>query len=80
MSLGEKTTERLAQVELACRSAQEYAYADLREDNHWCGELICNAAITAQHVFFYRAIGRDPIPVADAYQKYLLGDQNADGS
>lgn len=80
MSLGEKFTEILSQVEHACDSAQKYAYADIKENNHWCGELICNAAITAQHIFFYCAIGRNPIPDADAYRIYLLGDQNADGS
>lgn len=72
--------ERLSKVQQACDSAQKYAFEDIKEQTHWCGELICNAAITAQHVFFYQAIGRNPIPDADAYRTYLLGDQNDDGS
>ena len=36
--------------------------------------------MTAEQIFFYQSIGRSPIPDGDAYQTYLLNEQNTDGS
>jgi squalene-hopene/tetraprenyl-beta-curcumene cyclase len=68
---------RLAQQ--ACTDAREYAYA-IQNDDHWYGELLSNATITAEQVFFYQSLGKTPIPDGEAYKTYLLNTQNADGS
>jgi squalene-hopene/tetraprenyl-beta-curcumene cyclase len=62
---------------------QAYHYSlDTLEDNHWCGELKSNVTITAEYVLLHQTLGhwqtynesRDPIC------KYLLSEQNDDGS
>jgi squalene-hopene/tetraprenyl-beta-curcumene cyclase len=68
---------RLAQQ--ACVEAREFAYA-VQTDDHWYGELLSNATITAEQIFFYQSLGRAPIPDGEAYKTYLLNIQNKDGS
>ncbi|KAL9617229.1 MAG: hypothetical protein Q9160_007957 [Pyrenula sp. 1 TL-2023] len=75
-----------ADLKIAASKAlqQAYSYADeiVRPDGHWCGELKSNATITAEYVFLLQALGlaenlgRD----SEAICRYLLSEQNGDGS
>ncbi|KAK8109493.1 terpene cyclase [Apiospora kogelbergensis] len=67
-------------AEKAHRLAVEHAWETRRPDGHWNGELLSNATITAEQVFFYQSLGSSPIPDAEAYQYYLLSQQQQDGS
>ena len=60
--------------------ATRYAFDRVESDGHWCGELLSNVTITAEHVFFYQSLGLDLAADAEAYQCYLLSQQNPDGS
>ncbi|CAH0025635.1 unnamed protein product [Clonostachys rhizophaga] len=73
------TGNHLSDIKRAITGAANWAWELLRDD-HWRGEVRTNATITAQQVFFYQSLGRDPIPDADAYRQYLLGEQQDDGS
>lgn len=70
----------VARVKVALTRATQYAWDIFRPDNHWYGELLCNATITAEHVLFYQSLGMSPIPDRAAYRRYLLHDQRDDGS
>ncbi|KAK8000779.1 squalene cyclase [Apiospora arundinis] len=74
-----RTQELYTRARQSINLATEYAWSQYRPDHHWMGELRANPAITAQHIFFYQALGV-PIPDADAYRRYLLSQQQADGS
>ncbi|RAL11209.1 terpene cyclase/mutase family protein [Aspergillus homomorphus CBS 101889] len=52
----------------------------LRADGHWCGELKSNATITSEYVFLRYALGLDLKADGPAYTRWLLSDQNPDGS
>ncbi|KAJ0106928.1 hypothetical protein J7T55_011023 [Diaporthe amygdali] len=62
--------------------AVEYAWDIAELDGHWCGELRSNVTMTAEQIFFYLVIHPDmkEIPCADEYRRYLLGQQQDDGS
>ena len=60
--------------------ATSYAHEIKREDGHWCGELRSNATITAEYVFLRQALGLDLDCDRQALRRWLLSDQNADGS
>ncbi|KAK8023772.1 hypothetical protein PG993_011838 [Apiospora rasikravindrae] len=64
----------------AHKLAVEHAWETRRPDGHWNGELLSNATITAEQVFFYQSLGITPIPDGDAYRHYLLAGQQPDGS
>ncbi|KAK3682873.1 terpenoid cyclases/protein prenyltransferase alpha-alpha toroid [Podospora appendiculata] len=69
----------VSQAEEAIAKAQKYAWAITEPDGHWYGELRANVTLTAEHVFFYQSMGKH-IPDAEQYRRYLLGQQQADGS
>ncbi|KAK7917766.1 squalene cyclase [Apiospora marii] len=69
-----------ALTENAHKLAVEHAWETRRPDGHWNGELLSNATITAEQVFFYQSLGMTPIPDGDAYRHYLLSNQQKDGS
>ncbi|VUC30085.1 unnamed protein product [Clonostachys rosea] len=69
----------LSDVQKAINGAVTWAW-EAQADDHWRGEVRTNANITAQQVFFYQSLGRNPIPDAEAYRKYLLEEQQDDGS
>ncbi|KAK8074103.1 terpenoid cyclases/protein prenyltransferase alpha-alpha toroid [Apiospora phragmitis] len=64
----------------AHKLAVEHAWETRRPDGHWNGELLSNATITAEQVFFYQSLGMAPIPDGEAYRHYLLSQQQKDGS
>ncbi|KAL1863145.1 hypothetical protein Daus18300_008138 [Diaporthe australafricana] len=71
-----------AQARQAVKRAVEYAWDIAKTDGHWCGELRSNVTITAEQVFFRRMLHpeREQIPDSDKFRRYLLGEQQADGS
>lgn len=70
------------QARRAVSSATDYAWTILKPDGHWNGELLSNVTMTAEQVFFYQSLTLEKreIPDADAYRRYLLAEQQADGS
>ncbi|KAJ3533476.1 hypothetical protein NM208_g7971 [Fusarium decemcellulare] len=69
----------VAQARNSVALATEYSWHIAKDDGHWNGELRSNATITAEQIFFYQSLGK-PIPDADAYKRYLLSQQQDDGS
>lgn len=65
---------------LALSMATRYAFDMMNSDGHWCGELLSNVTITAEHIFFCQAVGVDLSADSAAYKKYLLSQQRRDGS
>ena len=68
------------EVARALSMAARYAFDRMKSDGHWCGELLSNVTITAEHVFFCQAVGVDLSADGEAYKKYLLFQQSRDGS
>ncbi|KAK2613146.1 hypothetical protein N8I77_000073 [Diaporthe amygdali] len=62
--------------------AIEYAWDIAELDGHWCGESRSNVIMTAEQIFFHLVIHPEmkEIPDADEYRRYLLGQQQDDGS
>ncbi|KAI2913830.1 hypothetical protein CBS63078_3571 [Aspergillus niger] len=74
-------TEQLAtDVEHTLKLATEYALDSIRSDGHWCGELRSNVTITAEYIFLRHALGMDLRADNMAYCRYILSQQNCDGS
>ena len=77
---------RVLKAKEALRRATLYSWEDQKEDGHWNGELKANVTLTAEQVFFYQSLPRtgekskNSIPDGDLYMKYLLNEQQADGS
>lgn len=64
-----------------CLSLATNHALDLRKpDGHWCGELTSNTTMTSEQVFFKQSLGLDQKVHGSKYQRYLLSQQNADGS
>ena len=57
-----------------------YAFDMMNSDGHWCGELLSNVTITAEHISFCQAVGVDLSADSAAYKKYLLSQHRRDGS
>ncbi|KAI9760534.1 MAG: hypothetical protein M4579_001619 [Chaenotheca gracillima] len=72
-TLHAKTREALAR-------ATTYAFDTARDDGHWCAELLSNCTLTSEHVFFRQSLGLDLTADGDDYRRYLLSEQQADGS
>ncbi|KAK7990239.1 prenyltransferase and squalene oxidase repeat protein [Apiospora arundinis] len=74
-----KTQELFTRADKSAKLAVDYAWNIYRTDHHWVGEIKSNPGITAQHIFFSQILGT-PIPDANAYRRYLLSQQQTDGS
>ncbi|KAE8353390.1 squalene cyclase [Aspergillus coremiiformis] len=60
--------------------ASDYALGSVHSDGHWCGELKSNTTITAEYIFLRQALGLDLKTDNAAYCRFLLSEQNPDGS
>lgn len=60
--------------------ATRYAFDLIQPDGHWYGENLSNVTITAEHVFFSQSLGLDLNADGEVYRRYLLSQQNLDGS
>ncbi|OGE48654.1 hypothetical protein PENARI_c027G01045 [Penicillium arizonense] len=69
-----------SQVEQALKLANEYALGSVHSDGHWYGELRSNVTVTAEYVFLRQALGLDLKADHAAYCRYILSQQNSDGS
>lgn len=73
-------TSLALQVEHVLELARDYAAASVHEDGHWCGELKTNVTVTAEYIFLRQAFNLDLEADGAAYRKYILSQQNGDGS
>ncbi|PYI24503.1 squalene cyclase [Aspergillus violaceofuscus CBS 115571] len=64
----------------ALDKATQYSLEQMREDNHWCGELRSNATITAEYILLRLSLGLDLTQEAKPLIQWLLSQQNSDGS
>ena len=66
----------------ALQLASNYAWDDVHDDGHWCGEVKSNATITAEYIMLYQALGLEKSLERDreALSHWFLSDQNPDGS
>ena len=69
-----------SEVVRALSMAVRHAFDTMNSDGHWCGELLSNVTITAEHIFFCQAVGVDLSADSEAYKEYLLSQQRRDGS
>jgi hypothetical protein len=69
-----------SQVEQALKLASEYALGSAHSDGHWYGELRSNVTVAAEYVFLRQALGLDLKADRAAYCRYILSQQNSDGS
>lgn len=53
---------------------------ETRQNEHWCGEVRSNVTTTAEYVFLYQAIGININADRESLCRYLLAQQNLDGS
>lgn len=74
--------ELVPRTKEALNQATEYARGIAKEDGHWYGELRANVTITAEQVFFLHIFRgeKNSISDADEYKRYLLSEQQSDGS
>lgn len=70
---------RLAARETASLAAS-YAFQNAQPDGHWYGEMQSNSTITAEYVFMCQAMGIDLVADTPGLRRWLLADQNANGS
>ena len=64
----------------ALQRAVSYSISTAQDDAHWCGEMRSNATITAEYIFLRQALGLDLDESRDSLLRWLLSDQNGDGS
>ncbi|KXG54402.1 Terpenoid cyclases/protein prenyltransferase alpha-alpha toroid [Penicillium griseofulvum] len=70
----------VSQVEHALKLSTDYALGLVHPDGHWYGEMNANVTVTAEYIFLRQAFGLDLKADAIAYCRYLLSQQNSDGS
>ncbi|GFG03405.1 squalene--hopene cyclase [Aspergillus udagawae] len=75
-----KADDLIARVEHTLKLSMKYALGSAHSDGHWCGELKSNVTITAEYIFLRQALGLDLNADRGAYCRYMLSEQNSDGS
>ncbi|KAE8353765.1 terpenoid cyclases/protein prenyltransferase alpha-alpha toroid [Aspergillus coremiiformis] len=70
----------ISEAQDAISKATRYAW-NIFSERHWCGELQSNVTVTAEHIFFLYII-KEMIPTheGEQYRRWLLSQQNTDGS
>ncbi|KAJ5502736.1 hypothetical protein N7463_005610 [Penicillium fimorum] len=69
-----------SQVEHALNLSNDYALGLVHPDGHWYGEMNSNVTVTAEYIFLRQALGLDLKADVAAYCRYILSQQNSDGS
>ena len=69
-----------ADVEAALQAGANYLFQLQKDDFHWCEELESNPTVTSEYVFLCVALGRDLDSERAPLERWLLGQQKADGS
>ncbi|CAI6332890.1 unnamed protein product [Periconia digitata] len=75
----DRSVDLYTRARQSIKLAINHAWNIRKSDHHWHGELKANTAITSQQIFFLQSLGI-PIEDAGAYRKYLLSQQQSDGS
>ncbi|QDS69474.1 terpene cyclase [Venturia effusa] len=70
----------LSNVRGSLKKATDYTFARSKPDGHWAGEIRSNVTITAEYVFLYQSLGKAIPGGSESVQKFILSQQNADGS
>lgn len=70
----------LHQARAALEQAVHFSFDCQRPDGHWVAEVSADATFTSEYVMFKYAIGLDLKPDGDAIRRWLLQDQQKDGS
>lgn len=70
----------ISQVEHALKLSNDYALGLVHPDGHWYGEMNTNVTVTAEYIFLRQALRLDLKTDIAAYCRYLLSQQNSDGS
>jgi hypothetical protein len=70
----------LEDVKTAIAPATHHAWNKMSADGHWCTEIHANVMVTAEQTFFYASLGQTPPGGCDPYRRYILSQQNKDGS
>ncbi len=65
---------------LSLQQAVEFSFDHQKPDGHWVAEVSADVTFTSQYVMFKYAIGLDLKGDGDALRRWLLQDQNEDGS
>ncbi|KAJ5305800.1 hypothetical protein N7508_004815 [Penicillium antarcticum] len=68
------------QVEQALNLANDYSLGSVHPDGHWYGEMRSNVTVTAEYIFLRQAFGLDLEADNAPYRRYILSQQNSDGS
>lgn len=76
----DETASLLPKVKICTTLGIQHAWNIAKPDAHWCGELRANVTITAEQIFLYQSLKRLPIPDGPQYKRYLLSEQQQDGS
>lgn len=76
----QETEATISQAENALKLAMEYALGSVHSDGYWCGELKSNVTVTAEYIFLRQAFGLVLTSDLTSYCRYLLSQQNDDGS
>ncbi|CAI7649725.1 unnamed protein product [Penicillium glandicola] len=69
-----------SQVEHVLKLSNDYALGLVYPDGHWYGEMNSNVTVTAEYIFLRQALGLDLKADVAAYSRYILSQQNSDGS
>lgn len=80
MPLKSNPNPTIVDVERTISQAANYAFNNAQPDGHWYGEMQSNSTITAEYIFMRQAMGIDLAADAPDLRKWLLSDQNPDGS
>ncbi|KAL3476589.1 squalene cyclase [Aspergillus californicus] len=70
----------VSQVKQTVELAIQHALVLQKPDGHWCGELKSNVTITSEYIFLRQALVLDLTTDGSAYTRYILAEQNRDGS
>ena len=68
------------EVEGVLQKAVEFAFYNVNAEGYWHGELTSNVTITSEYIFLRQAFDLPLDHDRAAYCRYLLSEQNADGS
>lgn len=71
-----------ASASKALKLAAEFSYGSMKDNGHWCGEVLTNTTFTAEYIFLRISLGHDfsTDPDTPALRQWLLSQQNLDGS
>ncbi|PYH94738.1 squalene cyclase [Aspergillus ellipticus CBS 707.79] len=73
-------TQLEADAQACLQQAIDFSFDDQKPDGHWVAEVSADVTFTSEYVMFKYALGIDMKEDGEALQRWLLQDQNEDGS